>query len=235
MRYRLLLSLVALGILLPGAVAAQDDTRPGVAVFPFYNGGSYGRDAQDLAAMEVGLQQLFITELAMSTSLRVVERSALRELLAEQDLGAAGRVDANTAARMGRLVGARYAVLGGFIEPDRNRFSLNARIVDTETGEIVRADRLEGRRERIYELVMDLSSRLTDGVHLPALTGAARDEPSDRQLRQLPEEAIQLFSRAQIAQDVGNDARAIELYSQITQRFPAMTAAREALRQLQGG
>ena len=33
--------------------------------------------------------------------MRIVERSILRDLMAEQDLGASGRVDARTAARLG--------------------------------------------------------------------------------------------------------------------------------------
>jgi TolB-like protein len=234
MKMLLTASLVAACVLVPLTAAAQTDTRPGVAVFPFYNGGSYGRSSEDLAALQVGLQQLFISELAMNTNLRVVERSALRELIAEQDLGASGRVDANTAARLGRLVGARYAVLGGFIDND-GQFRIDARIVDVETSEVLKGERLEGRRDRMYATVLDLSTRLLEGVDLPPLPADQRDARGERRSLQIPDEAVQLYSRAQIFQDAGNTDRAIQLYQQITDRFPAMTEARQALRQLQGG
>src|SRR5690606_22408654 len=45
---------------LPATMAnAQDaDTRPGIAVFPFTNGGSFGPGSEDLAPLEVGIQQM---------------------------------------------------------------------------------------------------------------------------------------------------------------------------------
>jgi TolB-like protein len=218
-------------VLLPAAAAAQTDTRPGVAVFPFVDGGSFGMEAEDLSALQVGLQQLFMTELGINSNLRIVERAALRQLMEEQDLGGSGRVDATTAARVGRIVGARYAVLGGFMDA-AGRFRIDARVIDTETTEQLRAERLEGRRENVFELVFDLTTMVTRGLNLPELPREVREE---RRSMQIPDEAVRLYSRAQILQDAGNHERAIELYQQITERFPAMTQAREALRQLRAG
>ena len=100
MRTRPILCALAALLLLPAAIAAQNtDSRPGLAVFPFTNGGSFGPDKEDLAALEVGIQQMLLTELAQNANLRVVERSQLRAILDEQGLVTAGRVDPNTAAR----------------------------------------------------------------------------------------------------------------------------------------
>ena len=43
-----------------------------------------------------------------------------------------------------------------------------------------------------------------------------------------------LYSRAQLYADGGQTARAIQLYRQITEQFPDLTEAREALRQTGG-
>ena len=43
---------------------------------------------------------------------------------------------------------------------------------------------------------------------------------------------VTMFSRAQVYQDGGHRDRAIELYERITQRFPEMTQAQQALKQL---
>jgi TolB-like protein len=232
MRIKLGVSAVLALCLLPVVAAAQQtDARPGLAVFPFTNGGAYGPDKEDLAPLEVGIQQMILTELAQNPNLRVVERSELRRILEEQDLVRAGRVDPGTAAQVGRLVGARYVVTGSFIDLFGN-FRLDARIIDVETSELVNAVELRSRREDLYQLLVDMAARVVEGVSLPPLEVAM---VAQRRSRAIPAEAVTLFSRAQVYQDGGRNEQAIELYRQIAQRFPQMTEAREALQQLTGG
>jgi len=83
------------------------DTRPGIAVLPFDNGGSYGQGKEDFDALQKGIAGMLISELAQNPSARVVEREDVQRLIEEQNLGAAGRVDPQTAAKIGKLVGAR--------------------------------------------------------------------------------------------------------------------------------
>ena len=140
---------VGLATLSSGAVMAQD-TRPGIAVMAFDNGGSYGQDAENFEALRVGIQQMLLTELAMNNAARVVERSQINALVAEQDLAADGRVDPNTAAQIGQLVGARYMIFGSFID-FYGETRIDARIVDTETSEIVNTTRVRNSREEMYQ------------------------------------------------------------------------------------
>lgn len=223
-----------LALLLPVQILAQDpaDRRPGVAVFPFNAGISIGAERENLDALSVGLQDILITELAVNTALRVVDRSVIRKLMEEQDLGASGRVDAATAARLGRIVGARYAITGGFNDQD-GTFHLDARIVDVETTEVIKAQRVSDRRDRLYGIVMDMAQRLTRDVNLPPLPVQVRE---DRQTRRsaLPREAVILYSQAQFYQDRGQIDRAKQLYRRVTTEFPEMTQAEEALRKLEG-
>jgi TolB-like protein len=204
------------------------DSRPGVAVFPFANGGSIGPNREDLAALEVGIQHMLLTELSQNGSLRIVERAQLREILAEQGLATAGRVDAATAAQVGKLVGARYAVLGAFVDLYGN-FRLDGRVVDVETGEVLRSEEVQARREEIYELLVELADRIVRGVDLPPLPLAAA---ALRRERAIPVEAVSLYSRAQVYQDGGRRDEAIRLYRDIIARFPQMTEANESLRAL---
>lgn len=215
----------------PAAVAQEADTRPGIAVFPFTNGGSYGPDSEDLAPLSVGVQQMLLTELAQNTALRVVDRSVLRGILEEQELAQAGRVDPQTAARIGRIVGARYVVTGVFTDLYGN-FRLDGRVVDVETSEILRTEEVRAGREDIYDLLVELASNITDGLELPPLPAEIREA---REAREIPAEAVRLYSQAQVFQDGGRTDRAIELYRRIADEFPQMTEAREALRQLTGG
>ena len=234
MRTLVLLSAVLCLLVLPSGAAAQTpaDTRPGVAVFPFTNGGSFGPAKEDLEPLQVGVQQLLLTELNQNTGLRVIERSILKGLLEEQGLVTSGQVDPSTAARIGKLVGARYVITGAFMDM-YGTFRLDGRVVDVETGEILKTQEARGRKQDLYALLIDLATKITAGVNLPPLQAAAAQQQQRR--REIPAEAVTLYSRAQVYQDAGRNDRAIELYRQIAQQFPQMTQAQEALRQLQPG
>jgi TolB-like protein len=230
MRWR---SVWALGLAagLAAPVAQGQDSRPGIAVFPFDNGGSYGQDKENFDALQVGLQQMLITEFAQNPQLRIVERGRIKDLLAEQDLGASGRVDANTAAKLGKLVGARYVVLGGFID-FYGDFRIDARIVNVETSELVKVVKVNDKRDKLYGLVVSLAGSITRDVNLPALPRQAMEQ---RESRQVPTEALQLYSRALLYADRGDASRAAELFNRAIEVFPEYTEAQEGLRQLKQG
>lgn len=231
MRWRsILMTVLAFGVAAPAAVQAQGDTRPGVAVFPFMNGGSYGQDAEDFEALTIGLQQLLLTELSINSNMRLVDRSNLNTILDEQNLGTSGRVDAQTAARIGKIVGARYAITGSFTDLYGD-MTLTASIVDVETTEIVKAEKVHDDRTEIYNMVVELGNLVTRGANLPALSSQVLDQ---RRERDIPQEAVRLYTRAMLHERRGNTEKAIELYSQVTDQFPQYTEAQQALSQLRG-
>lgn len=237
MLQRLKLRCVALlwgALLLPGLASAQSqtDTRPGIAVLPFEKGISIGPDKENLDALSVGLQQILITELAQNSALRVVDRSVIRDLLAEQDLGAERRLDPQTAARVGKLVGARYVFTGGFNDVSGN-FRLDGRVVDVETSEILKAEQVTDRRDNLYGVIMDLAGRITKGLKLPPLLSERVQERQSRAGGGIPHEAVILYSQAQFFQDRGRTEKAKELFRRITTEFPRLTEAKEALRRME--
>lgn len=227
---RVALLLVPVVLVLAAPAAAQEpDTRPGIAVMPFAN-YYVGSDAADFNGLEGGLQQMMLTELAQNSSLRIVERSALAAIMEEQNLSASGRVEADAAVRVGALVGAKYMILGSYNDIFGD-VRIDARVVDVETSEIVRTEQVRDQRENIYRLLVDLSSQVVAGVDLPPLPAEVREA---RRSREIPSEAVTLYSRAQLYADGGQTDRAIQLYRQIAEQFPDLTEAREALRQLGG-
>lgn len=140
------------------AFAADKSTKPRLAVLEFknkadnqwwYSGG--GEAAQDV----------FVTELVKSGKFRVVEREQLAALMQEKNLTLSGDVDPATAVKIGKLLGVNYLLTGavteygntnvgggGFgVSAGKKKFvaAMNARLIDTSTGEIVWAD--EGRAE----------------------------------------------------------------------------------------
>jgi TolB-like protein len=231
MRSMIALPLVA-GMVFSVAAVAQD-TRPGVGILSFENGGSYGQEAEDFQALEVGLQQMLIGDMAGNSGMRLVERGRLQELLQEQDLGAAGRVDANTAAQIGRLIGARYMIMGSFVDWYGD-FRLDARVVDVETSEIIKTDRARGSREELFDILGELADNIPSGLELPALSARDRQvrQENRERLGQANPDAVRAYMRGLLYQDRGDNERAAELFSQAIAAFPEYHEAREALNQV---
>src|SRR5213076_6891 len=166
MRSRSIVPLFTLTLLWPavgglGAQARGQDTRPGIAVFPFENGGSYGQDKDNFDALQKGIAGLMISDLAANAAARVVEREELQKLLDEQNLGAAGagRVDPPTAAKIGKLVGARYVVTGVFVD-FYGDFRLDARLINVETSEIIKVESDRMQRDHLFDLIRAVASKL---------------------------------------------------------------------------
>nr|MDP9120922.1 CsgG/HfaB family protein [Acidobacteriota bacterium] len=112
-------------------------------------------------------QDVFVTELVKSGKFRVVEREQLEALMREKNLTLSGDVDPKSAIQIGKLLGVNYLLTGAVTEygtTDKGAHggsfrglpsfgvgkktfvaALNARLIDTNTGEIVWAD--EARSE----------------------------------------------------------------------------------------
>ena len=130
-----------------------------VAVMNFENNStwSYWGDNLGRAAADE-----FVTQLFRTGSFSIIERARLDALLAEQDLGASGAVDAATAARIGQLLGAQLILTGSITQFSIERTSggfrsfgvsvsraesvLDVRLVNTTTGEIMLAENGDGRK-----------------------------------------------------------------------------------------
>jgi len=219
---------------LPAQPGSQEvEQRPGVAVLPFDNGGSFGRDPWDYEALGVGLQQMLITELSLNSGLRLVERSRLREILDELELTRMGAVDPGTAANVGRLVQARYVVVGGFVDAD-GTMRLDGRMVDVETGQILTetATTVQGARGKLLEMVVDFGVSITRSANLPPLP---QQVVAERKALEYPAEAIHLYSRALRREERGDLQGMAELLRQLTTEFPQHLEGRQMLEQYRGG
>jgi TolB-like protein len=209
------------------ALAAQGgpDTRPGLAVFAFTDGGSLGAQKEDYAGLERGLAGMLISELGANPALRVVERENIQHLVDEQNLGASGRVDDQTAAKIGKLVGARYAVIGSFIDLYGD-FRVDVRVVNVETSEIIKTETASMQREHLFDLVRNLAGALNKDLNLPPLS---RQVSEQRMSRQVPTEALTYYSRALLYHDRGNHAQARLMFQKAIDVFPDYAEAKDGL------
>ncbi len=231
MRNRLLCTMTLALTAVAGALAAQD-TRPGLAILPFEDGGSYGQEKENFEALKRGIPAMLASELANNPNVRLVDREQIQRLLEEQNLGKEGRVDAATAAKIGKLVGARYMIAGTFTD-FYGRFRVDARIINVETSEIiktVRSDPKLEKREELFRSIQSLAEKLMAETKLPPLP----IEVSQRvKARNVPTEALTYYSRALLYQDRGDNAKAAEYFRKALDVFPEYAEANEGLKRIE--
>lgn len=156
----LVVLLILMVVFLAETGCAQEKPRMGVLRFTNQTSagwwsGSVGRDLQDM----------LIAELAAMKTFTVLERKEIDAVLGEQDLGASGRIDSSTRAKIGQLKGAQYLVaasvsayeedtkggdagirVGGVSvggKRDNAYIAVDLKVIDTTTGEIIDARTVE--------------------------------------------------------------------------------------------
>src|SRR3954465_11326314 len=107
---RYLVALAPLMALGPTVAVAQSNA-PVIAILAFDN-NSIGKDAKDFDGIGKGVMDLLITDLASSSKVRVVARERVQQILDEQKLSKSGAIDAETAVKVGKLLGACYSIYG---------------------------------------------------------------------------------------------------------------------------
>lgn len=216
-------------------LAAQEDTRPTVAVLPFVNSAIGGANAE-LAPLSKGIADLLIIELAQNTGIRVVERENIEAILREQNLARDGRVDDATAARIGRILGAKHMITGSFVTDRSGTMVLTLKTIDVETTRISWTHMDRDRTDNFLALVSKVGQAANRGLNLPALTPQARQssEARTQQQARVPFRAVVMYSRALSAQDEGKRDEALTLFNQVTTEFPEFEDAKKARDRLQG-
>ena len=214
--------------MLLGAQQRGQDTRPGLAVFPFTNGGSYGQGKEDFDALERGIAGMMISELAQNPAARVVERQEIQRIVDEQNLVGQNRVDPQTAAKIGKLVGARYVVAGTFID-FYGDFRVDVRLVNVETGEIIKTESERMQRDHMFDIIRNVAARLMKDANLPALQRQASDQ---RMGRQVPTEALTYYSRGLLYADRGQKDKAADMFQHAIDIFPGYAEAQDGLQRV---
>ena len=232
MRARAVMTVLSLVPVLLGAQQGgggrNQDTRPGIAVLPFNNGGSYGQGKEDFDALERGIAGMMISELSQNPAARMVERQEIQRLVDQQNLGAQGRVDPQAASKIGKLVGARYMVMGTFVD-FYGDFRVDVRLINTETGEVVKTESERMQRDHMFDIIRSIAARLMKDASLPALQRPASEQ---RMGRQVPTEALTYYSRALLYSDHGQKDKAVEMFNRAIAIFPDYAEAKDGLQRV---
>jgi len=188
----------------------------------YFDNGAIGR-AAEFEPLRKAMADVLITELSQNPRLRVVERDQLQALLDEQNLGTTKHIDSETAARVGRLLGARHMIFGSFVVDLRGKMRVDARAVDVETSIIEHTESVSDDSDNLLVLLPALAAKLNSGLKLPPMPDRrGRDQnqsqtaPRSGDLRHLI-----TYARAIEAQDSHEKDRAVALYKEFLQSSPS--------------
>jgi hypothetical protein len=129
--------------------------------------------------------------------------------------------DQGAAVKVGKLLGAHNLVLGSFSKIDKNTMRIDARWVKTETGEIIKSEKIEGRPSQLAKMQNELSAKVASwmGVEMAA---APKD---DKQ----PIEAVLAYTRGLNLEDEMQLTAAYEAYKEALAADPKFDIARDRL------
>lgn len=163
---------IALSLLLP-APSRADFKKTKIAVLDFQMQGE-GYETKDMGAI---VAEWFITALVRTGRFDVIERALLKKILEEQKLGLSGVVDADSASRVGKLLGVKTIISGSVMRVE-GIVEVNARIIDVESGSIIAAENVRSTSSSsLQDLINQMAGKIIKNF---PLEGYVVDRSSDK-------------------------------------------------------
>ncbi len=175
-----------------------------------------------LAVLERGMADLIITDLGQVARLTVVERDRMQALADEIRLAQSDRVDSTSAVRAGRLMQAGTLVNGVIVQPEANRLTLDASLVNVASGAIGAPATVNNTIDQLFDMEKRLVFQLLDRLNVQ-LTPAERQAIERRPTTNL--QAFLSYSRGLQAADDGRFADAARFFEQARSLDPGFSAA----------
>ncbi|HET8623181.1 MAG TPA: hypothetical protein VFM14_06435 [Gemmatimonadales bacterium] len=160
--------MLATAALMPGVASAQTSSVT-IAVFRFGNAGAYGESRDTTEARRLRIGTMLASELEHQPGIKAINPRQTWAAVGEDSAGGrrGRRIDAATATRVARELGAQYAVTGSFID-HFGRFRVNAQLVDVRSGAIVKVftndDPALQRRENLPDIVSAQAASIAKAV-----------------------------------------------------------------------
>lgn len=190
-----------------------------LAVLYFENNSVADREAMD--GLSKGLSAMLVTDLMGTPGLRIVERERIQFLLDELKMQKSEYFDQSAAVKVGKLLGAHNLVLGSFSKIDKSTLRIDARMVKTETGEIMKSEKIEGKPSQLAKMQNELSAKVATWMGVE-MAEAPKD---DKQ----PIEAVLAYTRGLNLEDEMQLTAAYEAYKEALAADPKFEIARDRL------
>ncbi|OGR44558.1 MAG: hypothetical protein A2X35_00405 [Elusimicrobia bacterium GWA2_61_42] len=107
------IKLISAALLLAGTVNGWGAGKKIVCVLDLEDKSNHHGNWQNIGT---GVAEMMVTALSETKKYTLIERNKLEAVMEEQKLGASGAITAQTAAKIGRLLGAQYIITGAVTE-----------------------------------------------------------------------------------------------------------------------
>jgi tetratricopeptide (TPR) repeat protein/predicted Ser/Thr protein kinase len=193
--------------------APAEAAPPSVAVMSFTNITKSSEDDW----LGTGIAETVAADLKGIEGLTVISRERVFEVLRRTGESA----DEEAATRLGRQVGARFVVNGGY-QRMADMVRVTARVTEVDTGAVTRTVKLDGRMSGIFELQDRIVAELSSGLRLTLLPGPRETDETH------VVEAYEAFAKGLInlrAETAESLDRAIVYFQRAIERDPSYARA----------
>jgi TolB-like protein len=219
---------LAAALVVIGALRPTHAETTTVAVLYFDNNSLLEPEKYD--ALRKGLCDMMITELSAIAALAVVERAELERVLGEIALGQSGVVDEQSAPKVGKMLGARTLLLGSFMKGMGDEIRIDARLVEVESGRVLKAEEVSGRTGKLFRLIQKLVFEFTEQLEVTV----HRDERKKiESTNRVGLEALRAYSEGLEALDAGDTDRARRHFTEALELDESFERARTQLQRLE--
>ncbi|MBI3180778.1 MAG: hypothetical protein HYZ28_01405 [Myxococcales bacterium] len=207
---------MTLSLTLLVATVAVAIERPAVAVLYFDN----NTGKPELDVLQKGFADMMVTDLSAVQEIQVVEREKLQALVDELKLQRTKYFDPATAQKLGKGVGAKFAVTGAFLAVDP-QMRVDIRMIEIANAKVVLGDQVVGESSKLFDLQQQLVNRFVAGLNVK-LGVVARSKTRVPDIGTLLE-----YSKGLDLADQGKLDEASKALAEVIKRAPAFGLARE--------
>jgi len=182
-----------------------------------------------LDALKKGLADMLISDLSNLQMLRVVEREKLEGVMAELKLSSGREFDPATRQKLGKLLGAETILFGSYFEMI-GQFRIDARIVKTETGEILKSEGVSGITADFMKLEKQLVWKIARGLDVRF---SNKEEAAVMASQAVSYEATLVYADGLELYDQGDKTGALVQFEKAVQLSPDFERAKVMIGKLQ--
>lgn len=208
--------------LLVALSASAPEAKPVVSVLYFENRGG----GAELEVMRKGFADMVITDLVAWDGVTVVERSRLEDVLKEQQLQGTKAFDKATTVKVGKLVGAQYAITGAMVVSS-GQLRVDATVTRIDKGEVVASATAKDAQDKVFDIEQQLVDALT-----AAIDWKVKNKEARKKAKVPSYEALVAYSKALDLSDQGKHDEAQKAMAAVVSRAPTFLMAREKKQQL---
>jgi TolB-like protein len=205
----------------------KDKNAKRLAIIYFDNSG--GEPSMD--KLKKGLADMLITDLSNVNMLDIVERDKLEALLKEQKLSNSKEFDPNTAAKVGKLLGAQVILTGGYFEM-MGSLRIDARFIDVETGKILKSDGVDGQTSSFFKIQKQLSWKVIKNMDAKISDDEKRVLTASENTKALTIEDLNEYSKALDYYDQGENSEAKKIADKLKNKYPDFEPLKNFLKKL---